>query len=256
MHFYRRTGSRVYDEFGSDDLALGDNDDEAGFGDSNEGGHSDGNESEFGDGDESELGDSDEDGLGDGDVGGLGDGDEDGLGDGDEGGLGDGDEDGLGDGNEGGLGDGIESGSDDNSYDDDSGESECDTTDDDELVADSNMFQPIYPGSDVTVAGAYCAIMEFKRICRLPFTTIVVLLQLLQLFCPAGNKLPTSKHQLKKFFQRYTTSYTRRNFCRSCNTEITGRSLLCSNRNCPRREPNSMIYLSPDRSLKRIISGN
>ncbi len=214
--------------------------------------------------DDSELGDSDvgEDNVfGDGD--GLGDrgednvfGDGDGLGDRDP--LGDGD--GLDGDNRLGDGDGL---SDGDGFGDDNGLSDGDglsDDSDDELTGeeddvDCDMFESIYPGSGITIAGAYCATMEFKRICRLPFTTIVVLLQLLQLLCPAGNKLPTTKYQLTKFFRKYKSSHTRRNFCRSCNTEIIGTSAKCSNRACPNREPNSLIYISPDHSLQRIISG-
>ena len=47
---------------------------------------------------------------------------------------------------------------------------------DDELDVDSSIFEP-----SITVCGAYGAIMEFKRGCWLPFTTIAMLLNLLNL---------------------------------------------------------------------------
>ena len=47
---------------------------------------------------------------------------------------------------------------------------------DDELDVDSCIFEP-----SITVYWAYCAIMEFKRACWLPFTTIAMLLNLLNL---------------------------------------------------------------------------
>ena len=62
----------------------------------------------------------------------------------------------------------------------------------DEMKLDDELLGPVYDGSKVTVLGAYCAIMEFKRACRLPFTAIAMLLQLLQLLCPSVNKLPRS----------------------------------------------------------------
>ena len=31
------------------------------------------------------------------------------------------------------------------------------------------MFEPLYEGAHITVCGAYCALMELKRVCRLPF---------------------------------------------------------------------------------------
>ena len=258
---------------GSDDNGRGDGGDDNGLGDGGDGGDDNG----LGDGsDDNGLGDGGNDnGLGDGgdggDDNGLGDGgDDNGLGDGDDGGddngLGDGGDDngfgdGLGDDNGLSNGDGLSDGSgfsDDNGLGDglgDNSEDELTSEEESEHDADCDMFESIYPGSDITIAGAYCAIMEVKRICRLPFATIVVLLQLLQLLCPAGNKLPKTKYQLKKFFNKYKSPHTRHNFCRSCNTEIIGTSAKCSNRACPNREPNSLIYISPDHSLQRIISG-
>lgn len=37
-----------------------------------------------------------------------------------------------------------------------------------------NLFDPIYKDASVTLCGAFCAIMEFKRSRHLPFTTIAV----------------------------------------------------------------------------------
>ena len=54
---------------------------------------------------------------------------------------------------------------------------------------DEDVFEPLYPGSMITVCGAYCAIMDFKRKCHVPLQTILSILQLLQLVCPAGNTL-------------------------------------------------------------------
>ena len=224
---------------GGDDNGLGDGSDDNGLGDGGDGGDDNG----LGDGgDDNRFGD----GLGDDNGLSNGDGLSDGSGFSDNNGLSDsglGNGDGFSDDN--GLGDGLS----------DDSEDELTSEEESEHDADCDMFESIYPGSDITIAGAYCAIMEVKRICRLPFATIVVLLQLLQLLCPAGNKLPTTKYQLKKFFHKYKSPYTRRNFCRSCNTEIIGTSAKCSNRGCPNREPNSLIYISPDHSLQRIISG-
>ena len=45
-----------------------------------------------------------------------------------------------------------------------------------------------------------CTIMEFKRFCRLPFSAIEKLLQLLQLLCPPNNILPQNLYEAKKFF--------------------------------------------------------
>lgn len=76
----------------------------------------------------------------------------------------------------------------------------------DEANVDSNMFEPLYDGASITICGAYCALMEFKRACRLPFTTIDKLLELLHLLCPSNNKLPSSIYKLKKFFTKFTST--------------------------------------------------
>ena len=115
------------------------------------------------------------------------------------------------------------------------------------------MMQSIYPGSNVTVLGAYCLLMEFKRVCKLSFSTMVVLLHLLQLLCPAGNLLPTTKYQLVKFAQRFKKSHTRIDFCRFCGKELE-RNQRCLSSSCLRSEPNSMIIVSPQRTLQQTIS--
>lgn len=93
-------------------------------------------------------------------------------------------------------------------------------SDDEEMKLEDDMLKPIYEDADITVCGAYCAIMEFKRACHLPFTTIAMLLQLLQLLCPKTNKLPKSIHLFKKFFEKYTSKFQRRQFCCDCKVEF------------------------------------
>ncbi len=90
--------------------------------------------------------------------------------------------------------------------------SECSDTED-----CHTMSMEVYPGSKVTVLGAYCLLMEFKRLCKLPFSTMVILLNLLQLLCPVGNLLPKTKHQLVKFTRNSSSRHYRIDFCRSCN---------------------------------------
>ncbi len=63
----------------------------------------------------------------------------------------------------------------------------------------TNLFDPIYENVTITLCGVLCAIMEFKRACRLPFTTIGKLLELLQLICSPNNTLPQTLYDLKKF---------------------------------------------------------
>ena len=99
---------------------------------------------------------------------------------------------------------------------DDNSESDFDA--DESMEVDCNLFEPLYDGANITVCRAYCAIMEFKRACKLPFSAILMLLQLLQLLCPPGSKLPQSIYILKKFFQKRSSRHKRRLFCPDCHT--------------------------------------
>lgn len=74
----------------------------------------------------------------------------------------------------------------------------CDLENEDDILIDSDMFKPIYENASISLCGA---IMEYKRVCRLPFASIAKLLELLQLLCPAKNTLPQSIYIFRKFFQ-------------------------------------------------------
>lgn len=70
------------------------------------------------------------------------------------------------------------------------------SVDNDEEIADEqieenneDMFVPLYPGANVTVCGAYCAIMHLQSKSRLSFSTLGEVLMLLQLLCPQHSKL-------------------------------------------------------------------
>ena len=115
------------------------------------------------------------------------------------------------------------------------------------------MFEPLYEGAHITVCGAYCALMEFKRVCRLPFSALAMLLQILQLLCPPGNKLPQSVYILKKFFQKYSSKLTKLRFCGSCNQQLQEKQRKCSNIQCE-VEPSTLIVIRPDKAIKRILT--
>ena len=138
----------------------------------------------------------------------------------------------------------------DSDLDQDDGEFSMDT---ESAEVDSDMFKPLYDGANITICGAYCAIMEFKRACRLPFSAISVLLQLLQLLCPAGNQLPRSVYQLKKFFKKHSSQHNKRTFCPQCHTELNRKQQKCTNAGCQGGEPNSLITLKPDRAISNIF---
>ena len=135
-------------------------------------------------------------------------------------------------------------------------ESESDNSDlnaDESMEVDDNMFEPLYDGANITVCGAFCAIMEFKRVCRLPFSAILMLLKLLQLLCPSGNKLPQSVYILKKFFQKHSSQHKKRMFCPECNTELKGKQWKCTNAGCQGKEPNYLITLKSDQAISNIL---
>ena len=128
------------------------------------------------------------------------------------------------------------------SSDDDDLESdpeECDSTNECDIPA--QMSEPIYPGANITVLGAYCLLMEFKRLCKLPFSTLVTLLSVLQLLCPAENLLPTMKHQLVKFARQFPSQHSRMDFCRSYGAQLQQLTDRCPNPRCPKMETDSMI---------------
>lgn len=139
---------------------------------------------------------------------------------------------------------------------------ESDTIDDDDLnslsTSDSydscEMAQPVYPGSSVTLLATYCLLMEFKRAYRLSFTTMVALLQLLQLLCPPNNILPTTKHQLVKFSRIFESQHSKIDFCRTCNKQLENKK-PCSSAQCLKSEPNSLILISPIHAMQHTISG-
>lgn len=116
---------------------------------------------------------------------------------------------------------------------------------------DEHMFEPVYQNANITVSGAFCAIMEFKRQCRLPFTAITKLLDLLQLLCPPNNKLPKSVYTLKKFFEKLSIPLERRQFYASCNKELHG-NIPCGSP-CNQKEPNTLITLNSKRAISRVL---
>ena len=206
------------DEVGEDDDEVGEDDDEVGE-------------------DDDELGE-DDDGLGEDDDG-LGE-DDDGLGEDDDG-LGE-DDDGLGEDDE-----SNESSSDDESIDD----SSSDSADDGDKYGEE-MFEPIYPGAHITVCGAFCAIMEFKKKCRLSFQTIGLLLQLLQLICPSENKLPRSVYYIKKFFSQFAPKHQQKKFCSICCTELHQKK--CTNCGCKNHDTNYLVDFNIEKALQSVVN--
>lgn len=126
--------------------------------------------------------------------------------------------------------------------------------DDDFFEVDPKMFEPIYDNASVSKCGAYCAIMEFKHSCRLPFSCIDKLLQLLQLLCPANNSLPCSVYMLRKFFKTFSSSQKKRKFCSDCKTELCDQREKCTKVTCRPLQPSTLITLNPIEAIKRVLT--
>ncbi len=113
------------------------------------------------------------------------------------------------------------------------------------------MFEPIYESAKVTVCGAYCAIMKFKALSGCSFTTLGYLLQLLQLLCPSGNRLPKSVYMLRKFFKQFSASQSRQQYCSYCGAKVIGR---CPNSDCPKGDPDCFISIDTAKQFQCILS--
>ncbi len=120
-----------------------------------------------------------------------------------------------------------------------------------EEILEDSMFEPLYENANITISGAYCAIMEFKRACRLPFTTISKLLELLQLVCPPNNHLPTSVHKFKNFFGKFSSEYTSQYYCNVCHTEYSPGQKVCPN--CANAKPDTLIVTNPKKAITRVL---
>ena len=117
-----------------------------------------------------------------------------------------------------------------------------------------NLFDPIYKDASITLCGAFCAIMEFKRSCCLRFKTIEKLLNLLQLLCPPDNTLPKTLNDIRKFFSAASGKVTSRKFCATCDLELQRKQKYCSVDTCHKKEPSTLVVLDSAKSLKRVLT--
>ena len=116
---------------------------------------------------------------------------------------------------------------------------------------DPAVFEPLYANAKITKCGAFVAIMEFKRACRIPFASIDKLLELLQLLCPADNSLPRSSYLLRKFFAPNFVS--KQTFCSDCLKEFVPGAKRCADVQCMNLPPSSLSVLNPVKATKRIM---
>ena len=113
----------------------------------------------------------------------------------------------------------------------------------DSQQANEDLFSPLYPGANISVCGAYCAIMCLKTRCHLLLTAVGEILKLLKLLCPENNKLPSSVHSLRNFFSNFQSQRHKSEYCSNCQKKLDNSS--CSNMQCSQHtgEPNVLIQM-------------
>ena len=116
----------------------------------------------------------------------------------------------------------------------------------DDLISDSHLFEPLYPGAEVTLCGAVCAIMVFWTKYKLPYIAIAGLLKLLGVLCPTPNYLSSSFYAIKIFFQQFNSVHDHEVLCSNCFT------CSCS---CTKRHTACLVHLDIQKPLERIVSG-
>lgn len=117
----------------------------------------------------------------------------------------------------------------------------------------ADLFEPIYPGSKLTICGVYFSIMHFSHKNKLTYTAIDNLLDLIALFCPEDSKIPSSFYEFRKFFQKFSSTHEKETYCFECETSTNGSS--CSTPNCSGScGVGHMVHLSIEKSLQVIIA--
>ena len=143
----------------------------------------------------------------------------------------------------------IDASNSDDSFDCYSTESE-----DEEVESDfcgPHLYQPLYAGSEITVCGAICAIMQFCTAYKLSYTAIGGLLRLLITLCPTPNRLPKSFYMLKKFFEQFQSNYDHSKYCITCENPLS--HCVCINKN--QSSIGHIVHLDIQKPLEIIISG-
>ena len=134
----------------------------------------------------------------------------------------------------------------------------CSSSSDNEVLShlSDDMFLPLYPGADITACGAYFAIMQLKKLCRLSFSTMSEILRLLQLLCPKNNKLPSTIHHLRKFYSTFESSKRKTLFCPNCSDQVLDKckKLECLRKGSANSDPYVLIQLDIPLQLKTILS--
>ena len=112
---------------------------------------------------------------------------------------------------------------------------------------DDEMLKPVYEKANITLCAAYCAILEFKRSCHLPFTAIKNCLSYCN-YCVPLNILPKSVYMFKKFFTKFSSPLQKHQYCPNCKLVIE--NCTCDSQSS---EPDSLITLDAEKTITRVV---
>ena len=73
--------------------------------------------------------------------------------------------------------------------------------------------------------------MQYASANKLTYTAISELVKLLNIVCPAPNKLPSCFYKLKKFFKKFSAGFKHQKVCTKCSTPMeagTSHFTLCT----------------------------
>ncbi|XP_064381793.1 uncharacterized protein LOC135330772 [Halichondria panicea] len=109
----------------------------------------------------------------------------------------------------------------------------------------------LYPGANVTVFEALCAIMQFCTSFKLSYTAIGALLTLLIFISPEQNLIPPTLYKLKRFFERQTPVHSHKKICMTC--DANKEECTCENLHSPTAD---LVHLNITKSVEAVLSKN
>lgn len=117
-----------------------------------------------------------------------------------------------------------------------------------DVIPDADrLFNPLYPGAEITLCGALCAIMQFCSRNKLTYSAIGELLQLLHVLCPP-SQLPKTFYLFKKFFDNFSQDHIHQGVCLQC------KKSGCSCGTASFNGSAHLVNVDVTRSLKAIVS--
>ncbi len=114
----------------------------------------------------------------------------------------------------------------------------------------TQLLTPLYPGADITVCGAMCAIMQFSSSNKLTYAAIGGLLKLVRVLCPTAAALPESLYLFKKFFGAFSQIHTHQRICMTCKSRCD----TCSCVSTLNRSTADLVHLDIDPALEAVVA--